>query len=73
MMSARTALAHAQPPVPRADVAVRPARVEDLDQLLALENRCFEHDRLSRRSFRHFLTSDTASCLVAERAGELLG
>jgi ribosomal protein S18 acetylase RimI-like enzyme len=65
--------ATAQLPVRRPDWAIRLARVEDLDQLLALENRCFEHDRLSRRSFRHFLTSDTASCLVAERAGEPLG
>ena len=73
MMSARTALAHAAPPAPRSEVAVRPARVEDLDRLLALESRCFEHDRLSRRSFRHFVTSDTASCLVAERAGEMHG
>jgi ribosomal protein S18 acetylase RimI-like enzyme len=63
----------AQLPVPPPEWAIRPARVEDLDVLLALENRCFEHDRLSRRSFRHFLSSDTASCLVAERTGELLG
>jgi ribosomal protein S18 acetylase RimI-like enzyme len=65
--------ARAQLPVRRPDWAIRPARVEDLDALLALENRCFELDRLSRRSFRHFLSSDTASCLVAERAGGLLG
>ena len=74
-MPVMTALpqARAQPPVRRPDWAIRLARGEDLDRLLALENRCFEHDRLSRRSFRHFLTSDTASCMVAERAGELLG
>lgn len=65
--------ARAQLPVRHPDWAIRLARVEDLDRLLALENRCFEHDRLSRRSFRHFLSSDTASCMVAERAGELLG
>jgi ribosomal protein S18 acetylase RimI-like enzyme len=65
--------ARAQLPVRRPDWAIRLARVEDLDRLLALENRCFEHDRLSRRSFRHFLSSDTASCMVVERAGELLG
>ena len=75
MSSAMTALpqARAQPPVLRPDPAIRPARAEDLDRLLTLENRCFELDRLSRRSFRHFLSSDTASCLVAEREGELLG
>jgi ribosomal protein S18 acetylase RimI-like enzyme len=65
--------ARAQPPVLRPDPALRPARAEDLDRLLVLENRCFELDRLSRRSFRHFLASDTASCLVAERDGDLLG
>ncbi|HEX6113008.1 MAG TPA: GNAT family N-acetyltransferase/peptidase C39 family protein [Geminicoccaceae bacterium] len=65
--------ARAQPPVLRPDPAIRPARAEDLDRLLTLENRCFELDRLSRRSFRHFLSSDTASCLVAEREGELRG
>ena len=74
-MTVMTALpqATAQLPVRRPDWAIRLARVEDLDRLLALENRCFELDRLSRRSFRHFLSSDTASCMVAERAGELLG
>jgi ribosomal protein S18 acetylase RimI-like enzyme len=75
MPSAMTALpqARVQPPVLRPDPVIRSARAEDLDRLLTLENRCFEHDRLSRRSFRHFLSSDTASCLVAERDGELLG
>jgi ribosomal protein S18 acetylase RimI-like enzyme len=52
---------------------LRPALVEDLDALLELEHRCFLHDRLSRRSFRHFLTTDTASCLVAEQSGRLSG
>jgi ribosomal protein S18 acetylase RimI-like enzyme len=52
---------------------LRPALVSDLDALLELEQRCFSYDRLSRRSFRHFLSTDTASCLVAERAGSLLG
>jgi ribosomal protein S18 acetylase RimI-like enzyme len=75
MMSAMSALPQARAPLPvrRPDWTIRLARVEDLDALLTLENRCFELDRLSRRSFRHFLASDTASCLVAERAGELLG
>jgi ribosomal protein S18 acetylase RimI-like enzyme len=60
-------------PARRTDWTIRPAVVDDLDRLLVLESRCFELDRLSRRSFRHFLTSGTASCLVAEAAGELLG
>ena len=48
---------------------LRPAGLDDLDALVELENRCFTYDRLSRRSLRHFLTTDTAVCLVAERAG----
>jgi len=59
---------------PRAPVwRLRPAAAEDLDALLQLEHRCFTYDRLSRRSFRHFLSSDTATCLVAEQAGRLEG
>jgi ribosomal protein S18 acetylase RimI-like enzyme len=60
-------------PRPMPGWSIRAARVEDLDALLELENRCFDYDRLSRRSFRHFLSSDTASCLVAERGPDLLG
>ena len=52
---------------------LRAALVEDLDALLELEHRCFVYDRLSRRSFRHFLSTDTASCLIAEQAGRLVG
>ena len=52
---------------------LRAALAEDHDALLELENRCFQYDRLSRRSCRHFLSTDTASCLVAEQAGRLLG
>ena len=52
---------------------LRPARPEDLDALVELEQRCFVYDRLSRRSFRHFLATDTATCLVAEHGGGLLG
>ena len=36
---------------------MRRGRVSDLDALLALENAVFTTDKLSRRSFRHFLTS----------------
>jgi ribosomal protein S18 acetylase RimI-like enzyme len=53
--------------------SIRPAVLEDLEALLDLENRCFEYDRLSRRSFRHFLASETADCLVAEQEGRLQG
>ena len=64
------AIAHVQPPAP----LVRRAEGGDLDGLVRLEERCFELDRLSRRSLRHFLTRGQAALLVAERgSGELAG
>lgn len=47
---------------------LRPASVDDLDALVELETRCFDSDRISRRSFRHFLKADTATVLVVPRA-----
>lgn len=52
---------------------IRPAEIRDLDQLVALEERCFETDRINRRRFRHLLTRGHASTLVAEDGGPLLG
>jgi ribosomal-protein-alanine acetyltransferase len=52
---------------------VRSAELGDLDALVAIENRCFRSDRLSRRSFRHLLTRGRAATLVAERSGAVLG
>lgn len=40
-----------------ATAMIRKARTQDLNALLALENLCFSSDRLSRRSFRHFLNA----------------
>lgn len=37
------------------DILVRDAKYSDLSQLLALESRCFAGDRLSKRSFQHWL------------------
>lgn len=45
---------------------IRPARPGDLDALVALENACFQTDRLSRRSLRHLLTRARAVTLVDE-------
>lgn len=45
---------------------LRAATTRDLDALLALENRCFDSDRLSRRSFRYMLTKANAVTLVDE-------
>jgi ribosomal protein S18 acetylase RimI-like enzyme len=58
---------------PADELAIRPARPTDLDPLVELENRCFSYDRLSRRSFRHFLASATAICLIAEQGATILG
>lgn len=52
---------------------IRPAQVEDIDALVAIENLCFTSDRLSRRSFRHMLTKAHAILLVEEEGGRLRG
>lgn len=55
-------------------VSIRDAAPEDLNALVALEQRCFELDRLSRRSFQHLLTHGHAFILVAEADdGTMLG
>lgn len=52
---------------------IRDAKLTDLDSLVALENGCFESDRLSRRSFRHILTKGRAITIVEEEAGRVRG
>ena len=51
----------------------RPARIDDLEPLVALENACFDADKISRRSFRQFLRSPTAQCIVAMSEDTLTG
>ena len=58
-------LAHAS----LSQVRVRKAERGDLDVLMELEQRVFATDRLSRRSFRHFLSSPGARVIVAEENG----
>ena len=50
-----------------------PATPDDIPALLAIENRCFSSDRLSRRSFRHLLTRGNAMTLVEEDADRIRG
>lgn len=70
MTLARSAAAAHAP----ADVALRRGRVDDIAGLVALENRCFDSDRMSRRSFLHMLTKAHGVLTVAEGAdGHLLG
>ena len=47
--------------------------MSDLAELLALEQAVFTTDKLSRRSFRHFLTSPRASLIVAEEGSKFAG
>ncbi|WP_018862571.1 MULTISPECIES: GNAT family N-acetyltransferase/peptidase C39 family protein [unclassified Thioalkalivibrio] len=48
---------------------IRPAALEDLEALVALEDAAFEIDRISRRQFRYLLTRGHAATLVAEDPG----
>jgi ribosomal protein S18 acetylase RimI-like enzyme len=52
---------------------IRTARVQDLPDLLTLEQRAFESDRVSRRSFRRFLNGSDAALLVASRGKDFAG
>lgn len=52
---------------------IRDARLSDLDALVALEERCFEIDRFSRRQFRYLITRAQGRLLVDERRGKLIG
>ena len=48
-----------------APARVRRADLSDLDDLVALEQRAFDGDRLSRAQYRRHLDSDSAQVLVA--------
>ena len=58
---------------PTPKLLIRLASSNDLEPLLALENRCFEGDKLNRRSFRHFLRGQHSCCLVAEKQQQIIG
>ncbi len=58
----------------RPPAKLRRGRLADLDALLALEQEFFTPDHIiSRRSFRHFITSPTSTLIVADVAGQLAG
>ncbi len=52
---------------------IRAATLADLEPLAELEERCFDSDRISRRSFRHLLTRAKATTLVDEVRGRIRG
>lgn len=54
-------------------MSIRPATLDDLDALVALEEHAFDSDRLSRRSFRRMLTRGKAALLVDDTGGALRG
>jgi ribosomal protein S18 acetylase RimI-like enzyme len=54
-------------------VKLRRGRRTDLDALVALEQAIFTTDRLSRRSFRHFLAAPHGALIVAELGGKAAG
>lgn len=51
---------------------IRTANLNDIDALIALEEKCFKSDRLSRRSFHHMTTRAHATLIVDDRQ-EYLG
>ena len=53
------------PSHPLSQILIRPANMDDLSALVALEDRCFDSDQISRRSFSSFMKTDTARLLVA--------
>lgn len=55
------------------DIIIRTATEDDLNGLVQLEERCFETDRMSKRSFRAQIQSDHNLLLVAEFDGKLQG
>lgn len=46
---------------------------DDVAALWALEQQCFETDRLSKRRMRHYATASNAEFIVAREQGEVLG
>lgn len=53
-------------------LSVRRAALSDLDALVALEQRAFDGDRLSRAQYRRHLSSDSALILIADISGRPL-
>lgn len=52
---------------------IRPATVEDLEEILRLEQVCFDSDRFPRRNLRYLLTRGRAFTLVDADDGRLRG
>lgn len=54
-------------------IVVRPARRDDLERLVEIENAAFDGDRLSRASLARYLRSSAAAMLVATAGAAVVG
>lgn len=54
------------------EIDIRQATLADLDALVALELRCFDSDRMSKRSFRHQLQQDHNLLLLAQQDNQII-
>src|ERR1700731_3175337 len=61
----------ARAPLP--DIRIPQAERGDVDALLALEERAFATDQLSRRSLARFIVSPSAEVIVAQENSDLTG
>lgn len=59
--------------MPKSEVKIRRVSVNDLDALLRLEKRCFDTDRMSRRSFRHWVHARNCIFIVASLESQVVG
>lgn len=57
----------------RARPLIRAATAEDLEALLALENRCFRAHRFDRADFRYHLQNGASILFLAEITGQAVG
>lgn len=55
------------------DLDIRSAELEDVPALFALEQSCFDTDRVSVRSFRRFIKDKRSDLFLAEQDGHLAG
>ena len=52
---------------------IRPARLDDVNALLAIEEESFDTDKLTRRKLRHLITRGHCALLVGAQCGEVAG
>ncbi len=55
------------------DIQLSPATPRDVPALVAIENRCFDIDRLSSRSIRHLILKGNCDFIVARDGDQLCG